>query len=577
MEKAKTKIEELRGKTYDETIHCLKTYGKCCMIRPTGFGKTGILTRMISDKDNGYSNVLYLYPADIIKSAVLHFYYFCYRKKAPKDKTIPGVRFISYMKLVRMRKPDFEELGPVDLIIADECHKLGGADTMIATQKLLDFFPKAHFVGATATPDRMDNIDEVGRFFDDRVISLYTLHDAFQDGVLKKPHYVYNVYRDELPEVEAEKQEAKEELEQTYGHEKAKDVLRDLDQRLIETAELYNMDNVIRRTCKAYAGGTDYLKFIVFFFSYEALADKGEEVKEWFHNAFPDYIVTTTVITAENAETRANLDKLGCMVPRKNHIDLIYSCDMLNMGYHVDDLTGIVMYRGTKSDIIYTQQLGRVLSSAADAKAGIVIDAVDNIHQQAAYLTLGRDDIYTQDARKRKEELEEQKSEASAYAAYQAGTLTKKDMDPDMRARFQAYDEGSAPAPEWSKYDQSELNAVIRRFEGGGRETGSASAGAGCGMTQEDLDSVDLYAEEKVATYKELIRKTVAEARSIRCRKAWAHWTEEGGKTKDENGRILTRREVLAQKAPEEVPLPPFCFSKQVSVKAVLDEMHIPE
>lgn len=573
MEKAKTKIEELRDKTYDETIHCLKTYGKCCMIRPTGFGKTGILTRMISDKDNGYSHVLYLYPADIIKSAVLHFYY---QKKVPKDKTIPGARFISYMKLVRMKKPDFEELGPVDLIISDECHKLGGADTMIATQKLLDFFPKAHFVGATASPDRMDNIDEVGRFFDDRVISLYTLHDAFQDGVLKKPHYVYNVYRDELPEVEAEKQEAKEELEQTYGHEKAKDVLRDLDQRLIETAELYNMDNVIRRTCKAYAGGTDYLKFIVFFFSYEALADKGEEVKEWFHNAFPDYIVTTTVITAENAETRANLNKLGCMVPRKNHIDLIYSCDMLNMGYHVDDLTGIVMYRGTKSDIIYTQQLGRVLSSAADAKAGIVIDVVDNIHQQAAYLTLGRDDIYTQDARKRKEELEEQKSEASAYAAYQAGTLTKKDMDPDMRARFQAYDEGSAPRPEWSKYDQSELNAVIRRFEGGGRETGPAGTGAGFGLTKEDMDSVDLYAEEKVATYKELIRKTVAEARSIRCRKAWARWTEEGGKTRDENGRILTRREVLAQKAPEEVPLPPFCFSKQVSVKAVLDEMQIP-
>lgn len=91
------------------------------------------------------------------------------------------------------------------------------------------------------------------------------------------------------------------------------------------------------------------------------------------------------------------------------------------------------------------------------------------------------------------------------------------------------------------------------------------------------MDSVDLYAEEKVATYKELIRKTVAEARSIRCRKAWARWTEEGGKTRDENGRILTRREVLAQKAPEEVPLPPFCFSKQVSVKAVLDEMHIPK
>lgn len=145
-----------------------------------------------------------------------------------------------------------------------------------------------------------------------------------------------------------------------------------------------------------------------------------------------------------------------------------------------------------------------------------------------------------------------------------------------MMERFKKYDNGEEKAPVWSKYDQTELNAQIRRFEGKSEsETGYSREGYQ--LTKEDLESMDLYAEEKEASYRELIAKTVAEARSIRCRKAWTRWTEEGGKTRDENGRILTRAEVLAQKAPEEIPLPPFCRSKQVSIDAVLDEMGIQE
>lgn len=42
-------IDELRLKTYNEAVELLDTYGKACIIRPTGFGKTGILTRLIKD------------------------------------------------------------------------------------------------------------------------------------------------------------------------------------------------------------------------------------------------------------------------------------------------------------------------------------------------------------------------------------------------------------------------------------------------------------------------------------------------------------------------------------------------
>jgi len=57
---------------------------------------------------------------------------------------------------------------------------------------------------------------------------------------------------------------------------------------------------------------------------------------------------------------------------------------MINMGYHVDDLTGIIMYRLTKSSIIYIQQLGRALSAGNNNKS-VVFDVVDNLHTKAAY------------------------------------------------------------------------------------------------------------------------------------------------------------------------------------------------
>lgn len=72
-------IDDLRDKTYKEAVDLLEKYGKGCIVRPTGFGKTGILTRLINDYTEGIKGkeprVLYLYPNEPIKNAVLNFYY----------------------------------------------------------------------------------------------------------------------------------------------------------------------------------------------------------------------------------------------------------------------------------------------------------------------------------------------------------------------------------------------------------------------------------------------------------------------------------------------------------------------
>ena len=59
------------------------------------------------------------------------------------------------------------------------------------------------------------------------------------------------------------------------------------------------------------------------------------------------------------------------------HLKLLFSVNMINEGLHVDDISGVIMLRPTKSRIVYLQQLGRAISSTRQDKS-IVFDLVNN-------------------------------------------------------------------------------------------------------------------------------------------------------------------------------------------------------
>ena len=183
------KIDRLRNETYEEAMALLEKYHKCAIIRPTGFGKTGILTKVI--RSGKFKKILYLYPTEVIKNTVLGFYY---KNRKNRPGTIDNVIFMTYMKLTNLSELDMKMLKGIDLIICDECHRLGAAETMEGMRDLIEANPKARLLGATATPERMDMIDEIAMFFDDRVTSRYTLHNAFVDGIIKRPYYCFCAY-----------------------------------------------------------------------------------------------------------------------------------------------------------------------------------------------------------------------------------------------------------------------------------------------------------------------------------------------------------------------------------------------
>lgn len=63
---------------------------------------------------------------------------------------------------------------------------------------------------------------------------------------------------------------------------------------------------------------------------------------------------------------------------KSEHLKLLYCIDILNVGVHVDDISGVILLRPTVSPIIYKQQIGRALSASMSTNA-VIFDIVANI------------------------------------------------------------------------------------------------------------------------------------------------------------------------------------------------------
>lgn len=373
-------IQLHRERTEQDILRKLKTYGICAEIRPPYFGKTYGAVKLAIEN---YQNILYLYPNESIREGAIE--QICNFYGIPNDKTsrkmkdrvtyVKNFAFMTYNKLIRLTDEDFRNM-PYDLIILDEMHVIGARCTSRAITMLKQEKPESHILGMTATPDRTDAIDVIERFFDNVLVYPYNFHDAIEDGIILKPYYVYCAY-DRVGQITTE---VLEEFKKK-SWKATKETALILERKALEFASLYNIPNIIKGACEE-SKSPNYLKFICFFNSFEHIKEKHKEIENWFKEAYPNYSLKTITITSENTVTKANVNKLKTLHYQENHIDLIYCVNMLNLGYHVDDLTGIIMYRCTSSNIVYIQQLGRALFSH---KHGLVIDIVNNIKRKALY------------------------------------------------------------------------------------------------------------------------------------------------------------------------------------------------
>ena len=528
-------INKLREDTYTEAKALLKTYGKACIVRPTGFGKTGILTKLIKDHilcaTGSEVKVLFLYPSDPVLDAVLEFYY---GTKDFQYRGISNVECITYKKLIRMSEAKMKVYSKVTLIVTDECHLTGAKETSVALSRLLKILPNAVLVGATATPVRMDEFDEVSYFYDNRVVSPYSLSDAFNDGVIKRPYYCYCSYAIKGDIDELRKNTLKK-LKNINPNER-KEIIKKLEPKFIEMAKISKMDKVLKTTLDNYAPDTNYMKGIFFFKNNSHLKEAKPQVVSWFRKAYPDYTIRTLTVSTETSETSNNRFKLNSMSRQDKTIDIICAINILNLGYHINDLTFIGMFRGTKSATLFSQQLGRALSSGA-VNSCIVFDLVDNLHSKALTQALDRKND---------------------------GDIKDKARYLELREKMLNLTKGNEDISVLSTEEQEEFVTLKSIFEK------SKTPGIiGSIPTVNKIYKEDLIATSYQATIEEMIEKIVNEPKDIVCKQVYKMWKDYGG---DDSGG--TPEYILSTCLNKgSVPITPFCALKGVSLEEVLTVM----
>lgn len=342
---------------YKAALEMLHETGKSAVIHPTGTGKSFIGFKLCENYPE--ANICWLSPSEYIFKTQLE------NLKATSDGFEPdNITFLTYAKLMNMSDKEVSALQP-NYIILDEFHRCGAAQWGKGVQKLISRYSYAPILGLSATNIRyLDNQrDMADELFEGNVASQITLGAAIVRGILLPPTYITTVfsYQEEL-----------ERYQDRVVHAKSKSVRNTGDKYL----------EALRRTLSK-ADGLDVVfekhirdksaKFIVFCANKVHMDEMKSHVGEFFGRIDK----APHVYSVYSDDPEASSDFAEFKADESEHLKLLFCIDMLNEGVHVDNISGVILFRPTVSPIIYKQQIGRALS-ASKTRAPLIFDIVNN-------------------------------------------------------------------------------------------------------------------------------------------------------------------------------------------------------
>lgn len=380
-------IFPLNENIVDEVFRLWKFKNKVAVVQPTGTGKTYIIEKIIGDKFYLQKSII-VTPNNLIID---------YMRSTPYFWVLENTIFLTYYKLSNMSIAEIKKLQP-QLIIFDELHRCGAIKWGQGVKRLLECYPEAKVLGTTATPVRtLDNArDMVEEICDNNIASFITLSQAIVTEMLKMPIYVCGLYNldDTITGVESRLEKNTMNAEDKL---RTKGILEEMKKNWEENA---TPSKLLERYLGIKEG-----KCIIFCKDQKQLKVMKYTVSKWFN----DININTHIeeVSCEHKESRNRkvLKRFEKSEP-KNVINLLFCIDMLNEGVHVSGIDFVIFLRKTKSDIVYFQQLGRVLDSKKE-KLPIVFDLVDNVDniQIGNLLREIREEAFKYQARRKADEL----------------------------------------------------------------------------------------------------------------------------------------------------------------------------
>ena len=299
-------------------------------------------------------------------------------------RDFPNLEFRTYQSFISLSKDEIAAIN-CELLILDEFHHIGapvwGAriNTMVETHPDMKIFGMtAYTVRDKGTSYERDMANpETDELFSDKVESRYDLCDAMIDGVLPKP--VYKSAYTNLIGIESQLEEKVQKLgATTKEYQEYMTILNDVKKRIHEAPSI---PNILKKSIKPNG------KYI--YFCPPCSEDESNDIETikqqailWFKGFISEediIIYTSTSDMGEDGKKNrdafyrdVNLDgeNVG------NKLRVMFAINQYNEGIHAPNVDGVIMGRGTTSDIVYFEQLGRALSVRGNTK-----DKFDELEQ----------------------------------------------------------------------------------------------------------------------------------------------------------------------------------------------------
>lgn len=351
--------------TIKKILEFYKTERKCCAIQATGTGKTFLILRLLEIlNDEGKVAVIFAPNREIIKQT----------KKRMKKFGLDNATFYTYQKLARMTEEEIYAI-KADLIVCDELHRTGAKTWGQKFEALVDSHQDSKVFGVTATPLRCaDGRDMAEEYFDGNKACDISLAEALVREITPvMPLYVSALY---TFEEEYQKMSDKIDKANNSNEEKA-ELQKELLAAKQQLEKANGVPEIIRKYITNYNG-----KYIVFCKDINHLYAMKNVVIGWFREAGYDGEIFEYPYYSNNSKVKKNLHDFENN--EEEGLKLLFVIDKLNEGLHLDEIDGCILLRTTVSNIIYYQQIGRVIDAGSMNKR-VILDLVSNFNSLKSF------------------------------------------------------------------------------------------------------------------------------------------------------------------------------------------------
>ena len=327
-----------RIKTKNLILEKLKTCDKFSVVRPVGFGKYHIIMELCNELPG---KKLIIEPRDNIIEYIKEF------------GNYNNTDFIIYNNLLK-QKFNHKSLLDYDYIFLDEMHRSVTEKWGNILKKDLEDY-KGKMIGFSATPERMDGKNPIELIFNNEEIEPLYLAESIEQGILPQIKYISSIY----------------EIDYRYYKNKA------LQKKLSN----YNINTEVKNIFEEFINYSKPLHIIVFVSRINDIEQAKNFIKLWINRDINNFDIHS------KKSNKFNNQILEDFYNSKEGINILYSVNMFNEGIHLSNIDAAIFLRKTRSNIIYQQQLGRIISEHREDT--IVFDLVNNAYNlDSGYISI---------------------------------------------------------------------------------------------------------------------------------------------------------------------------------------------